>query len=60
MEMDYNYFASSAHQPYQYMGFGTDSGLPLGVSNDGSIPTPVSETKRNNMMGGSLTRRSRV
>jgi len=39
--MDYNYFASTAHQPYQYMGFGADTGF--GVSNDGSLPTPSLE-----------------
>ncbi|KAK3618173.1 hypothetical protein LTR56_014245 [Elasticomyces elasticus] len=41
--MDYNYFASTAPQPYQYMGFGSDAGLLSGVSNDGSIPTPSME-----------------
>jgi len=40
--MDYNYFASTAPQPYQFLGFGSDAGLLSGVSNDGSIPTPVS------------------
>ncbi|KAK5133467.1 hypothetical protein LTR08_007709 [Meristemomyces frigidus] len=33
--MDYNYFTSSATQPYQYLDFGADAGLLPGV-NDGS------------------------
>ncbi|TKA75619.1 hypothetical protein B0A55_04890 [Friedmanniomyces simplex] len=41
--MDYNYFASTVQQPYQYLGFGADAGLLSGVSNDGSIPTPSPE-----------------
>ncbi|KAK4555365.1 hypothetical protein LTR86_007662 [Recurvomyces mirabilis] len=41
--MDYNYFASAASQPYQYFGFGTDTGLLPGTSNDGSLPTPSLE-----------------
>ncbi|EMC98543.1 hypothetical protein BAUCODRAFT_23289 [Baudoinia panamericana UAMH 10762] len=39
--MDYNYFAPTA-QPYQYLGFGADTGL-LGVSSDGSMPIPSLE-----------------
>lgn len=39
--MDYNYFATNGHQPYQYMNYGGDSTLlHPGVSND--IAGPVS------------------
>jgi AP-1-like transcription factor len=40
--MDYNYFASTAPQPYHYLGFGADGGLLPGVDGDASGPTPVS------------------
>lgn len=39
--MDYNYFASAAPQPYQYVGFGADAGFCGSVSNDGSGPITV-------------------
>jgi hypothetical protein len=32
---------------YQYLGFGVDAGLMVGVSNDGSIPTPVRMSSSN-------------
>jgi len=40
--MDYNYFTSTATQPYQYLGFGADAGFAGSVSNDGSGPVAVS------------------
>ncbi|KAK5117437.1 hypothetical protein LTR85_008822 [Meristemomyces frigidus] len=42
--MDYNYFASTAAQPYQYLNFGADNnGLLPGISNDSNGPTPSLE-----------------
>lgn len=43
--MDYNYFASSAAQPYQYALYGDNGLLHQGVSNDGAGPIPVSSRK---------------